>query len=466
MIKNWLYYQYRNNPKSYFLIENNNKFSFESFYFLVVDLAKSLDYNGLRKNQIVLILLTDPVSSLQCFFSCQQLGAIPVLVDSGKSSLELDGVIESLSPDLIITSWSNKINSKEVVFFEEIMSVKSGCRALKIIEKYSVDDVCCILCTTGTTGIAKLVRLSYGNFYSSFISWNNEINFKSEDRYLCCIPLYHIGGISIVMRSLFAGFSVDLCLPFKAKGVLNKLNKSVNYISLVPTMLSKLLDEGDISSHSLNAIIVGGSNIPNELLKKIIDYKLPVFKTYGMTESSSGIAGFFINKFLEKKDSSGKIFKNVEVKVKGGTISISGPMVMRGYFNQNLSKAIFHTDDIGSIDSDGYITVNGRKDRTILSGGKKISLVQIETILKLHPKVEMVKAFGVQDKDWGYRLMAAVNISGEVSSDELRRWVKKYLSSHCAPKGFMHGVNLIRGFNATLSEKEWQRINRESILIL
>ena len=183
MVKNWLYYQYRNNPKSDFLIQEQDAFSFEKFYFSVADLAKSLQYNGLKKNQIVLILLSDPISTLQCFFSCQQVGAVPVLVDPDKPHIELDAIMVQLSPSLIITSWKNKINSNSSVFYEEIMSVKSGCRPFELIDEYNEDDVCCILCTSGSTGAAKLVRLTYGNFYSSFKSWNNEMNFKFEDQW-------------------------------------------------------------------------------------------------------------------------------------------------------------------------------------------------------------------------------------------------------------------------------------------
>ena len=458
MVENWLYYQYKNNPKSDFLIEEKDAFSFDRFYFLVADLAKALDYNGLKRNQIVLILLKDSISLLQSFFSCHQVGAIPVLVDPDKSSIELDVIMDCLSPDLVITSWNNRINSSRVVFYEEIMSVKSSCRSLEIIEAYNDDDVCCILCTSGSTGTAKLVRLTYANFYSSFKSWNNEMNFQLEDRYACCIPFHHIGGISIVMRSVIAGFSVSLCLPFKADAVLDRLEQSINYISLVPTMLEKILDKGEFNTANLKAIIVGGADIPNQLLKKIIDLNLPVFKTYGMTETSSGISGFFINKFLEKKYSSGRTFRDVKIKVKNDIFFIHGPMVMRGYYNQSLSNKTFQTNDVGYIDSEGFITVSGRRDRTILSGGEKISLIQVESALQLHPKIQEVNAFGVEDAKWGSRLIAAVKIIEEVSLNELRSWSKKHLSNHSVPKDFIYAEKSIQDSCTVLSKEVWQDI--------
>ena len=468
MVKNWLYYQFRNNPTSDFLIEGNKIFTFEKFYFSVSDIAKSLHFNGLERNQKVVIVLEDSISLLQCFFSCQQLGAIPVIIDSKKSSIDLKNIIDFLSPDLVITTWKNKITGKDVLFFEEIMSVQSICKSIEVIEQYNDDHLSCILCTSGTTGKIKLVKLSYMNLYSSFISWNHEIEFKSIDRYACCIPLHHIGGISIIVRSTIVGFSVDLCLPFNSDKVRDIIDKSISIISLVPTMLDKILDGSKINSKILKAIIVGGDAMPDTLLDKSLKLNLPIYKTYGMTETSSGISGFFVSSNLNKKHTSGRPFKNVSIKLLNNTFLVNGPMVMQGYVGRLTSNNLtnsFHSNDIGKIDADGFVIVLGRKDRTILSGGEKINLIEVESALLCHPKVNGAKAKGIKDSKWGNRLVVAIDLDEKISLDELNFWCKNYLNNYSIPKNFILGVDSFEDNGNILKDKDWEKILNQGKLI-
>lgn len=455
MVKNWLYYQYKNNPNLDFLIQDKEIFSFSKFYFLVADLSKSLHFNGLKIDQKVLILLEDSVSILQCFFSCQQIGAVPVLIDPNKKSVELNKIISSLSPDLIITTWNKRIINNKTIYFEEIMSVNSNCSKLKIIKEYKDEAISCVMCTSGSTGEAKLVPLTYGNIFSSFKSWNNEMNFQSDDKYGCCIALHHIGGLSIILRATMAGFSVNLCLPFKSDLVKAKMKKTINYISLVPAMLEKILSSEKLFNNKLKAVIMGGDKMSNQLLSKAIDLKIPVYKTYGMTETSSGISGFFVNDFLNKSQSSGRPFKSVSIKIKGNAVVVNGPMVMKGYLNQNESKSTFHTDDVGDIDSDGFITIHGRNDRTILSGGEKISLDNIESCIMMHPQISKVKACGLNDSKWGNRLIVAIDFRGNLSLDEIYFWCKQNLNHHDVPKDFIHGVQSIKNKSNIINKQEW-----------
>ena len=148
-----------------------------------------------------------------------------------------------------------------------------------------------IIFTSGTTGIPKAVQLTYSNFETSCKNWDGFLQFEPNDQFLCCLPLHHIGGLAVLIRSLIYGFSVNLIKSFKAEVIHEVIsNYPITMISLVPTMLKRILaiKGGLVSLKSLRYILHGGGPSPSYLLDFCIQEKLHIIKVYGMTETCSG----------------------------------------------------------------------------------------------------------------------------------------------------------------------------------
>ena len=142
--------------------------------------------------------------------------------------------------------------------------------------------------------------------------WNQEIGFDSTDKHALCLPLYHIAGLSILYRSIYNRFMINLLDDYRK---INSISSSI--ISLVPSILNKLITQNKYhkSLQSYKAIILGGEFANKELLKKCIELKLNIFISYGMTETCSGISGFWLNKHIDKCSSAGKPFSNVIISI-------------------------------------------------------------------------------------------------------------------------------------------------------
>ena len=246
---------------------------------------------------------------------------------------------------------------------------------------YSIkkNDVAAIILTSGTTDIPKAVELTYQNFEASCQNWDSFLNFKNNDQFLCCLPLHHIGGLAVLVRALIYDFSINLAESFNSDLLYNLIKANpVSIVSLVPTML-EIHKPDRIDYITIEAILLGGGPASNKLLDKYLKNKLNIVKTYGMTETCSGIVGLWIKDYPSKKESSGKPFKDVKIKVINNEVHIKGPMVMKGYLNEKKNNEYHNSKDIGWLDKDNNLFIKMRKD-LIVSGGEN-KLKEIELLL-------------------------------------------------------------------------------------
>ena len=179
------------------------------------------------------------------------------------------------------------------------------------------NDIQSMHLTSGSTGFPKLINLSFQNFISSVEQWHEEIKLFKSDRYIQCLPLNHIAGLSILIRSQLKGFETILMDKFDSKKINSEIDNGANLISLIPSMVRRLLDNrsGRSFPKSLKGIIIGGDNCSENLIKELISYNVPIYKVYGMTESCSGVCGFWVNKYPEMLNSVGKPFKQTKIKI-------------------------------------------------------------------------------------------------------------------------------------------------------
>jgi O-succinylbenzoic acid--CoA ligase len=289
------------------------------------------------------------------------------------------------------------------------------------------DQVALVVTTSGTSGSSKGVELSHAALEHSARAVMAVLRAGEGERWLCCLPMSHIAGLSILVRSRLARTEPVIHDRFDVS--LIAAEKTTTLISLVPTTLGRLLDRGvDLSNYS--AVLLGGAPTPPKLLDRAIQEGVPVVTTYGMTETCGGCVH------------DGWPLPGVEIATASGAIQIRGPMLMEGYrLRRDLTTEVLvggwlHTSDRGELDAGGKLRVLGRLDDVIVTGGLKVSPAEIESILCTHPKVEDAAVLGVPDPEWGQAVAALVVPSeGERPTlQELKTFIGGRAGSHNAPK--------------------------------
>ncbi len=274
-----------------------------------------------------------------------------------------------------------------------------------------------VVFTSGSTGAPKAALHTFGTHYYSALGSNTNIALAPGDRWLHSLPLYHVGGLSIVFRCLLAGATVVLPDPVLPLGrAIAALGAT--HVSLVPTQLLRLLrEEADLEG--IKAILLGGGPIPPYLVNEALSRGLPVHTSYGLTEMASQVTATPPGASLEELRTAGRPLPYREVSVSGeGEILVRGETLFAGYvegagINLPLDEdGWFHTRDLGELDADGHLRVRGRTDNMFVSGGENVHPEEIEAVLCRLEGVEEAVVVSVPDAEFGTRPVAFVRSSG------------------------------------------------------
>jgi O-succinylbenzoic acid--CoA ligase len=302
----------------------------------------------------------------------------------------------------------------------------------------SADDVWVVLHTSGTTAAPKPVELTYGNFRASAAAAQANLPLGPGDRWLCVLPLFHVGGLSILTRTALYGASAIVHERFDAEAVRDALESGeATVVSLVATMLRRLRDAGLERAPALRAALVGGGPVPRDLLDWGAELGLPVLQTYGMTETCSQIAT------AAAGSSAARPLPGVELRIgDGGEILVRGPMVSRGALGED---GWLHTGDRGRLDDEGFLHVEGRIKDTIVTGGENVAAAEVEEALVAHPAVSDAAVVGRPDAEWGEAVTAFVVVDGAGAGDEeLVAWCRERLARYKVPRAIVRVDELPR----------------------
>ncbi len=269
------------------------------------------------------------------------------------------------------------------------------------------------------------------------------------------LPLYHVGGLSIVLRSVLYGTAIELHTRFELEQVEQALQKRpISLISLVPTMLYRLLQQKRSEwTQSLRLVLLGGAAPSEELLSLAKSHKVPFATTYGLTEAASQVATLTPDKALLKSGSVGRplLWTDVTIQKAGGAlcangeigeIVVRGPTVMQGYYQepeataQAIKNGWLYTGDMGYIDDNGDLWVIQRRSDLIVTGGENVYPSEVEAILRQHPAVKDACIVGVPDVEWGQRVAAMVVIEEgkHITADDLMAFSRQHLAGYKQPR--------------------------------
>ncbi|NUM46637.1 MAG: o-succinylbenzoate--CoA ligase, partial [Anaerolineales bacterium] len=347
-------------------------------------------------------------------------------------------------------------------FFERrvLLSVdeptKPVVKALAVVEpvalpvrNFKLSAMQSIVFTSGTMGYPKGVMLTFENLFWSATASAARLGSLPDDRWLLCMPLYHVGGMSIVFRCCLYGTAVVLMEKFETEQV-NKVLETdgVTLASFVPTMLKRLLDvrRGD-APRSLRAVLLGGAAASPDLLAQAFAAGWLLAVTYGLTEACSQVATMGVGEARGKAGSVGKPLMFTEVRIVGGQagslhsegeIVVRGPGVMRGYYRNEeatdlaLREGWLWTGDVGYLDAEGDLWIVDRRGDLIVTGGENVAPTEVERVLLAFPGVREACVVGVTDAEWCQRVVAV--IVGEVDREALIRHCRGHLAGYKIPR--------------------------------
>jgi len=281
-----------------------------------------------------------------------------------------------------------------------------------------------IIGTSGSTGVPKGVELSAAALRHSARASLDRVGARPGERWLCCLPVTHVAGLAVLVRSLADGTEPVLAERADAETV---AASGCAHVSLVPTQLRRLLQEAGAPLTGFSSVLLGGAGAPEGLLTAARDAGVPVVTTYGMTETCGGCVY------------DGVPLDGVRAEVRDdGRIWISGPVLFSGYRGGPRAPADgwFRTGDLGALDAAGRLTVRGRADDVINTGGHKVVPGEVAAALQTCPGVRDAVVVGQPDPEWGERVVAVVVPAdpGDPPAPELlRSHVRERLPRYAIP---------------------------------
>lgn len=483
-LPDWLAYRAGASAARVALLTEGRSWTFQELDHDCSRLARRLATLGVRPGDRVASLLHNGSCAALLPHAMLRLGAILVPLNVRLHHLEIGRLLAHASPRLVIveSATAGLVSSRGAtpvstpaqssaagegrfctfVSADEGGVAAAGCTHLGRIAEADValrlahpaTDVLAVLYTSGTTGRSRGAMLTVGNFWWSAVGSALHLGVREDDRWLACLPLFHVGGLSIVLRSAIYGTAAAVHERFDAASVNHAIDDGVTIVSLVSVMLQRLLDDrGDRPFPStLRCLLLGGGPVPAPLLDRCARAGVPVAQTYGLTECASQVATLAPREALARIGSAGRVLYPNEIRIArpadasddAGEILVRGPVVMAGYLGdpeagaQVMTGGWLHTGDIGRLD-EGYLYVLDRRDDLIVSGGENVYPAEVEGALLDHPWVEEAAVIGVPDETWGHRVVAVVRLrrehegSADAAGDALRAHCRARLAAYKAP---------------------------------
>jgi o-succinylbenzoate---CoA ligase len=324
--------------------------------------------------------------------------------------------------------------------------------------------VALVISTSGSEGEPRGVLLSDASIDAAAAAANHHLPLRPGDLWLDCLPLYHIGGLAILWRCARAGAAVLLHDGFDADAVAADLARQpVTHLSLVPAMLARLLETGVAPPASLRHVLIGGAALSQALHDRARAAGWPLNPSYGMSETAAQVATWTPADGPWREGLVGRpLGKNEIALAADSRIRIRGPQVMLGYLGGGGidEDGWLTTGDLGKIDANGRLTVTGRADDMLISGGRNVHPLEVESCLAGCPGVLDVAVTGLPDKVWGDLIVALV--VGDATAQGIADWCRPRLPGAALPRRIVHLGSLPRNATGKLERSQLRRLAREA----
>ena len=419
-----------------------NEYTYNDIYRSVVHVARKLE--PLQASRIA-ILSDNSVMMAIYVLATMVVHKELLLLNVHLKSKEIENQLVQLDVTTVLHSVERREqlpNSISTIVFESLERILSVEEADDTFDWTFEDrDIAAIMNTSATTGQFKSVPLRWGQIRAHVQASKEVLGKTEQDNWLMVLPLFHVSGLSILLRSLYNGTAVTILPKYDEAQVLKLIeSENINMLSLVPTILTQL--EPSITHHKLRVILLGGEFIPMALIDACEKKSLPIYKTYGMTETFSQSVTFSVLDYPHKRDSVGKPLPGMQVRIDKpdadgvGEIHLTGPMVMTGYIDKEPIDSDLNTDDIGYVDEDGFVYILNRRKDLIISGGENIYPKELEDLVYTLPSVKECAVVPVPDPKWGQvpALFVAFHDGESMTADAILSFMTKSLAKYKVPK--------------------------------
>ena len=419
-----------------------NEYTYNDIYRGVVHVARTLE--PLEATRIA-ILSDNSVTMAIYVLAAMLVHKELLLLNVHLKPKEIENQLAQLDVTTVLHSVERRDQlspSISTIVFESLESILSDVEPEDTFDWTFEDrNIAAIMNTSATTGQFKSVPLLWGQIRAHVQASKEVLGKTEQDNWLMVLPLFHVSGLSILMRSLYNGTAVTILPKYDEAQVLKLIeSEHINMMSLVPTILTQL--EPSITHHKLRVILLGGEFIPMALIDACEKKSLPIYKTYGMTETFSQSVTFSVLDYPHKRDSVGIPLPGMRIRIDNpdadgvGEIHLTGPMVMTGYINQEPIEGDLNTDDIGYVDEDGFVYILNRRKDLIISGGENIYPKELEDLVYTLPSVKECAVVPVPDPKWGQvpALFVAFHDGESMTGDEILSFMTKSLAKYKVPK--------------------------------
>lgn len=438
-VEGWLHRAARTRPQASALEGPDGRSSSRSYAELHAAArrgARALSARGVGRCDRVAIALAPGPAFAETLHACLLLGAVAVPVDPRLSDAERAHICDGAA--LVVS---------EALSAGEDVGVGPN---LALDERHDLDVIAAVIHTSGTTSAPRPIELSYGNFLWSALGSAVALDLDPRERWLCALPVSHVGGLSILVRSAIYATTAVVHPRFDTDLVLRALREQdVTLVSLVSTTLARLLDAGlerprtgSAGGVQLRHALIGGGPVPDALVQRARKAGVPVSSTYGLTEACSQVTTGGPPLFCTRvridgasegpaQTSAGDAGDAGDAHV--GEILVSGPTVAPGSRDPD---GWLRTGDLGSLDQRGFLRVTGRVADTIVSGGENVAPAEVEAVLEAHPDVLEAAVLGRPDPTWGEAVAAIVvpRPGAILDGERLRAHCAERLARYKVPK--------------------------------
>ena len=419
-----------------------NEYTYNDIYRGVVHVARKLE--PLEATRIA-VLSDNSVTMAIYVLATMLVHKEVLLLNVHLKPKEIEKQLAQLDVTTVLHSVERRDQLSQSIFtivFESLERILSDVETKDTFDWTFADrDIAAIMNTSATTGQFKSVSLRWGQIRAHVQASQEVLGKTEQDNWLMVLPLFHVSGLSILMRSLYNGTAITILPKYDEIKVLELIeSEKINMMSLVPTILTQL--EPKITHHTLRVILLGGEFIPMALIDACEKKSLPIYKTYGMTETFSQSVTFSVLDYPHKRDSVGRPLPGMQIRIDNpdadgvGEIHLTGPMVMTGYINQEPIDGDLNTDDIGYVDEDGFVYILNRRKDLIISGGENIYPKELEDLVYTLPSVKECAVVPVHDPKWGQvpALFVAFHDGESMTGDAILSFMTKSLAKYKVPK--------------------------------
>ena len=414
----WLLRAAARRPDTTALVTDEGALTYAQLDRAAVRVARVLHGRGARAGDRVALALPAGRDFVESLWGILRLGAVVVPVDGRLG--ERERAAQSAGARLVV----------------DAPPAGEGDAAALLVTTQDLDDVAIVVHTSGTTSAPRPVPLTYGNWLWSAIGSAAALGHPADERWLCTLPLSHVGGLSILVRSAIAATTAVVRPRFDADAVAAELTGGAGpaptMVSLVPTTLSRALDAGLHEPPALRWALLGGAPIAPALLERAAAAQVPVAPTYGLTEACSQVATAGTPLFCTRVRLSDE-----------GEILVSGPTVAGA---TTTARPELATGDLVRWDAAGRLELVGRAAETIITGGENVAPAEVEAVLEAHPAVGEAGVYGRPDVEWGEAVAAVVVLrTGAAATEhELREHCAAVLARYKVPKTIHVAASLPR----------------------